>query len=166
MVFRLICDISPHLRQVGWAYGERTVSLLPGECGSIQILFHPSGRNRLQFPHEIRETMRRLQPHQQMNVIGDPAVDVGESVQSRHRTAQVSMKFWQEIGIEPRFPVRRAENDVVMERGVSRGHGKSILYRPCRDWQTKRAGLRWFARGARFTTGYRCIEPPVRRQRG
>lgn len=70
MMLGLIRDVFLHLRSRSRTHRECSVALLPGELSHADFLMHPDRRCFLQLPHEIRQTMRRLQSHQQMHMIG------------------------------------------------------------------------------------------------
>ena len=60
------------------AYGERRITLLPGES-AIKILFSPGGRFLLQVAKYIRNAMHRPETRQDMDMILNSADNLGHA---------------------------------------------------------------------------------------
>lgn len=122
MMHGLVRDVFLHLRPRARADGEGTVTFLPRKLMNLDFFMHPSGRSLLQLPHEIGKTMRRLQPHQQMYVIGHAAATLRIPAKSSHRAAEVFVKAVSPSNVNERRTILRGENDVVMQSEERRGH--------------------------------------------
>ena len=118
MMLLLIGNVMLHRLPGCRADGKCRISFLSREGGHTYLLMHPNGGCFLQLPHHVRETMRRLEAHQQMHMVCHTAHALRESSEAANRAA--------EIIVEARPPGRfnewlaafRSENEVVMQAQV------------------------------------------------
>src|SRR5262245_16755687 len=89
MVLSLVGNVLFHGVARRWTDGERGVSLLPRKSGFADLLMDPDRRRLFQLAHEVGQTVRRLQAHQQMHVIGNTASPLRHASQSRDRAPKV-----------------------------------------------------------------------------
>lgn len=123
MMLGLIRDVFLHLWPRRRTHGEGSIAFLPCKLPELDLFVNPHRRGFLQFPHEISETMRGLQPHQQVHVVGHPANTLREPAQPRHRASEVFVQAVPPHGINQRQAVLRGKDDVVVQREKRRGHG-------------------------------------------
>lgn len=129
----LVEHIRPHRLNVGRAHGETAISLLPRKARRFQFTMNPRRRFALQLPHHIREAMRGAQPREHMHMIRHATHRVGDAVHGIDHTTEASVDAVAMLGRYSRFPVLRAEHEMVVQREVCRGHYK------------------WFSRSGRST---------------
>jgi hypothetical protein len=78
---------------------------------------NPFGRRLFQLPHEITESMGRLEANKQMDVIFDSSKSLGDSIQTSNGASDVLMKPVDPSIGDPWFAKFSAECDVVVEAG-------------------------------------------------
>ncbi len=133
MMLGLIRDVFLHLRSRCRTHRECSVAFLPGELSHADFLMQPDRRCFLQLPHEIRQTMRGLQSHQQMHMIGYSADTLRKSAKPRDGAAEVFMQSFPPRRLDERHSFLRGENDVVVQGKERRGHGEAALLASLRD---------------------------------
>ena len=133
MMLGLVRDVFLHLRPRRWADGEGAVAFLPSKLTQLDLFMHPDGRSLLQLPHEIGKTMRRLQPHQQVHMIGHAADTLRIPAKSRHRAAEIFVKAVSPSNVNERRTVLGGENDVVMQSKERRWHNGAGWLASLRD---------------------------------
>ena len=133
MMLGLIRDVFLHLRSCCRAYRECSVALLPCELPQPDLFMQPDRRCFLQLPHEIRQTMRGLQSHQQMHMIGYSADTLRKPAQPRHSAAEVFVQSFPPRRVDERHSILGGENDVVVQGEKRRGHGDALLLASLRD---------------------------------
>jgi len=144
MMLGLVRDVFLHLRPRRGADGECTVAFLPGKLAQLDLVMHPNGRGLFQLPHEIGKTMRRLQSHQQVHMIGHATDTLRIPAKSSHRAAKVFVKAVSPCSVNERNTVLRGENDVVMQSEERRGHNGAVLLASLRDagrWRIVSGGI-------------------------
>ena len=133
VMFGLVRNVFLHLRSCCRAYRECSVALLPCELPQPDLFMHPDRRCFLQFSHEIRQTMRGLQSHQQVHMIGHTADSLRKSAQPCHGAAEVFVQSFSPRRVDERHSVLRGENDVVVQSKKRRGHNGAVLLASLRD---------------------------------
>lgn len=133
MMLGLVRDVFLHLRSRCRAHRECSVAFLPGELSQPDFLMHPDRRCLLQLSHEIRQTVRGLQSHQQMHMIGHAADTLRESTQPSHGAAEVFMQSVPPRGVDERHSIFGGKNDVVVQGKKRRGHSDAGLLASLRD---------------------------------
>jgi hypothetical protein len=133
MMLGLVRDVFLHLRPRRRANGECTVAFLPRKIAQLDLVMNPDRRSLFQLPHEIGKTMRRLQPHQQMHMIGHAADTLRKPAKSSHRAAEVFVEAFAPSSVDERNTILRGENDVVMQSEERRGHNGAVLLASLRD---------------------------------
>ncbi len=158
MMLGLVRDVFLHLRSRRRADGEGTVAFLPRKLTQLDLVMHPDRRSLFQLPHEIGKTMRRLQPHQQMHMIGHAADTLRIPAKSSHRAAKVFVKAVSPCSADERNTVLRGENDVVMQSKERRGHNGAGWLASLRD-----AGLSRIVSGGIASLNHRLMAgmPPA-----
>ena len=78
---------------------------------------NPFGRRLFQLPHEIAESMGRLEANKQVDVIFDSSNSLGHSIETSNGASDVLMKPVDPSVCDPWFAKFSAERDVVMEAG-------------------------------------------------
>ena len=96
------------------AYGERRITLLPGES-AIKILFSPCGRFLLQVAKYIRKAMHRPQTRQDMDMILNSADNLGHAVYSSDDPTEVGMKTRLPFGLNEGSPLFGREDEVKVQ---------------------------------------------------
>lgn len=140
----LVRDVFLHLRPRLRADGEGTVAFLPGKLTQLDLVMHPDGRCLLQLPHEIGKAMGRLQPHEQVNMIGHATDTLRIPAKSSHRAAKVFVKAVSPCSVDQRRTIFGRENDVVMQSEERRGHSGAVLLASLRDaglWRIVSGGV-------------------------
>ncbi len=133
MMHGLVRDVFLHLRPRARADGEGAVTFLPRKLMNLDFFMHPNGRSLFQLPHEIGKTMRRLQPHQQVHMIGHASDTLRIPAKSNHRAAEVFVKAVSPSNVDERRSILRGENDVVMQSKERRGHNGAGWLASLRD---------------------------------
>ena len=144
MMLGLFRDVFLHLRPRRRADGECTVAFLPGKLTQLDLVMHPDGRCLLQLPHEIGKAMGRLQPHEQVNMIGHATDTLRIPAKSSHRAAKVFVKAVSPSNVDQRRTIFGRENDVVMQSEERRGHSGAVLLASLRDaglWRIVSGGV-------------------------
>lgn len=121
----LVQHIAPYRLQMRSADGEGSVSLLPREACPAQFPPDPSRGFAFQFPHHIRQPMRRTQPRKNMDMVAGASDGMGDSVHAANRAAEVFVDATTSLESQPRFPMFRGENEMVMEGQMRRGHARA-----------------------------------------
>lgn len=123
VVFLLPGNVFPHCLPRSGTHGESRVATLSCKFpAAFHMLMHPCGGSLLQFPYEIRKAMGGFQSHQQMHMIRHAADGFGNATQAMDRATKIFMKPWTPRGIDQRYPVLRAENNVIMQAQIGGGH--------------------------------------------
>ena len=122
MMLGLVRDVFLNLWPGRRTHRESSVAFLPGKLAQLDLVMHPDGRSLFQLPHEIGKTMRRLQPHQQMHMIGHATHALRKPAKSSHRASKVFVKAISPCNVDERCSILRGENDVVMQSKERRGH--------------------------------------------
>jgi len=144
MMLGLVRDVFLHLRPRRRADGESPVSFLPRKLAQPNLFMHPDGRCLLQLPHEIRQAVSGLQPHQQMHMIGYAADTLGIPAKSSHGASEVFVKAISPCDVDERSAILRGENDVVMQSKERRGHNDTSWLASLRDaglWRIVSGGI-------------------------
>jgi hypothetical protein len=82
----------------------------------------PQGEIRLHLAHYIRQAMRRPQNGKKMHMIRRSAHSVRHAIHTANGTAKVAVNPFALFHVEPSFAVFRAENEMIVEGDVRRGH--------------------------------------------
>ena len=96
------------------AYGERRITLLPGES-AIKILFSPCGRFLLQVAKYIRNAMHWPETRQDMDMILNSADNLGHTVHAFNDPAEVRMKTWLPFRLNEGSPLFGREDEVKVQ---------------------------------------------------
>jgi len=96
------------------AYGERRITLLPGES-AIKILFSPRGRFLLQVAKYIRNAMHWPETSQDMDMILNSADNLGHTVHAFNDPAEISMKTWLPFRLNEGSPLFGREDEVKVK---------------------------------------------------
>lgn len=132
MMLGLVQHIRSHRINVGRTDREGTVSLLPFKPRHVKLSVNPFGRFAFDLPHHIGKAMCGPKPHENVCVIGNATNCVSDAVQTSDRATDVFMDAVNHRIGEPWFAILGAEDDVVMQREMSRGHGECFS-RSCRS---------------------------------
>jgi len=127
MVFRLIENVSLHLRSGGWADGECSITILPRKGMNADLLMHPHRGCLLQLTHEIREAMRRLQTNKQMHMVRNTTDTLSEASEAVHGAAEVIVKAPAPIIGDERRSLFGGKHQVVMQGKEGRWHIGGVL---------------------------------------
>src|ERR1017187_2053858 len=115
LVVRLLArDVSAQRCHMGPAYAKNRVALLPGKP-ALEVLRHPKRRGFLDFPREIRRSMRRFQTYQQMHMVLHASDRFGNPAQPAHGDSQVLMSASAPFRPQKGPALFGAKHDVVME---------------------------------------------------
>ena len=114
MVRLLGGNVAPHGVGRRGAYGERRITLLPGEY-AIKILFSPGGRFLLQVAKYIRNAMHWPEARQDMDMILNSADNLGHTVHASNDPAEVRMKTWLPFRLDEGSPLFGRENHVIVQ---------------------------------------------------
>lgn len=133
MMLGLVRDVFLHLRPRCRAHRERPIAFLPGELLQPDFLMHPDRRCLLQLPHEIGQTMRGLQSHQQMHMVGHASDSLRKSAKPSHGAAEVFVQSVSPRGVDERHSIFGGENDVAVQDKKGRGHNDAVLLASLRD---------------------------------
>ena len=130
MVFDLIPYVFPDCFNVRPRHTEGSISVLPGESPRSDILVHPSRGRRFDTLQYVRDSVRRSQTDQYVNVVLGASDLKGHTSHASNDTAHVCVE-----AIPPRIedgsgPIPGAEDELKKQAHVSRGQGN--LRRPCR----------------------------------
>jgi hypothetical protein len=173
MMFLLSGDVSDDLRQLASSKREGAVSLLPGESLLPRMFVHPHGRGVLDIAKHRGQAVHRTKTGGDVDVIVGPT-DLGrDTTDPLNAGTEEPVKIVTPGAANRRLTALRAENDVVVERGVCRRHDDD---RPS-DRGHRAKFYRTWTRGApagaqrRWRSGFRwrrCAPPPatVRRASG
>ena len=107
-------NVAPHGVGRRGAYGERRITLLPGES-AIKILFSPRGRFLLQVAKYIRNAMHW--PPDSPGYGHDPQLrrQSRAAVHAFNDPAEVSMKTWLPFGLNEGSPLFGREDEVKVQ---------------------------------------------------
>jgi len=146
----LIQHIGSDRFDLGSPHCERAVALLPSESRPIELSPYPSRRFALQLSQYVRHPMSRPQPSKDMDMVASSADGMGNAVHAADRSAEVFVDAGPCFGAEPRLPVFRREDEVVVQGCVRRGHPK-----------TSRAPAGAQLLPDRYTRWFRFAPPPA-----
>ena len=133
MMLGLVRDVFLHLRPRCRTHRECPIAFLPRKLTQHDLFMHPNGRSLFQLPHEIGQAMRRLQPHEQVYMIGHATDTLSETTQPTHGATKVFVQTFTPSSVDERNTVLRGENDVVMQSEKRRGHNDAGLLASLRD---------------------------------
>jgi hypothetical protein len=80
MMSRLLLDVFTNCCTLGSADRKRAITFLPREGTHSNLIMHPAGGNGLYLTKYISEAMRRAKTDQKMNMIGDAADALSNSI--------------------------------------------------------------------------------------
>ena len=129
MMLHLICNIFPHTGAVRGAYGERSVSWLPLKSFNSKFLVNPSGRCLFDVLNEGRKSASGRQANQQVNMVRRATDGLRNSMGCPDKSTEVFVQAWTPVVRDKWKSVLGAEDQVVVEAQVCRGHG--WFRRPC-----------------------------------
>ena len=133
VMLRSVRDVFLNLWSGRRTHRESSVAFLPRKLTQLDLFMHPNGRSLLQLPHEIGKAMGRLQPNQQVHMIGHATDTLSETTQSTLGAAEVFVKAISPRNVDERRSILRGENDVVMQSKKRRGHNGAVLLASLRD---------------------------------
>jgi hypothetical protein len=120
----LLVDVLDQRRHVRWTHRKRPISTLPRKPFNTMRL-HPSGRMALQLLHQLRQTLRRVQPHREMNMIGYATHPQTITSPVTNHGREVSMKRSTHSLVQKRPSILRAEHHVNQHETQSLGHARN-----------------------------------------
>ena len=126
MVLLLIKDVGTYLFQIWRTDRESSIAFLPRELRQSNGLFNPSGRISFHLPHHVTQPMSRLQARQKVNVIANSPDSQTDTALAINNAAQIGMNSRSNLRIEPILPILGAEDQVVIKRGMGRGHRSTL----------------------------------------
>ena len=91
-MFLLARNVLLHSLSRSRTHGKCPVPRLPGEPLDHDLVMNPHGRSFFQFANEVGQTMRRLQSHEKVNVVGHPTDALRHTAQTYDRSAEVLVK--------------------------------------------------------------------------
>ena len=148
MMLLLPTDVMGDLFEIRGADRERAITLLPGEAGHSNLLMNPFRRRGFEIAHHIGQTMGGPESDQQMNVIPHPANRFGDTSRRSNHAAQVSVQTVTPCGVNQDTAFFGAENEVVMEAQMGRGHTVSLQGMFCTRSRVVNAQIHRPVRGA------------------
>src|SRR6266576_4297075 len=113
-MFLLGVDVILHRVNVCVTDRERRVSVLPSELRFMVVLC-PNRGCFFHLLHEVRETMRRAQAEEEMNMVGNTSDGFGDSTKSAHGAAEVFVHLSAPRIAEKRAALFGGENDMVVK---------------------------------------------------
>lgn len=132
VMFFLIRHIRPDCLDMRGRNSESAIALLPRENGDLQLSVDPSRRLTLQFPHDIRKAVSRTEPSKHVYVIRNSTNCVRGSVHAFDYPTEIGMDSLAMVDRDPRFPVFRAEDQVIIQRQMGRRHPRRFSH-SCRS---------------------------------
>jgi hypothetical protein len=121
-VMRLLSfDVLNQRTGIRRAHGKRPISPLPRE--PIHTLrLHPLGRAGLQLLQQLRQALRRMQPHGQMNMVGYAANPEAIALFIAHNGRQIRMQRQSHTLVQQRPAILRAKHNVNQHKTQRLGH--------------------------------------------
>ena len=126
MVFLLMFNIARHTRPRIRTHRESCIPFLPGKPRGSNFGVNPDRRLFLQFSHEIRQTMRGFETDEQMSMIRHTSHSLRHATESLDQSAQILVQARPPLRRDRWETVLRAENDVVVEAEIRRGHEQDV----------------------------------------
>jgi len=122
MVLLLSDDIVAHQFFLRHTQRESAVAFLPLETGEFDLFVHPMRGVGFQIPYKSGEAMGGAQTDQQMDVVSDAAHHFSDAAEISSEPTKVGVKAVPQYNSDDRNAVFGAEDDVVMQGYVGRGH--------------------------------------------
>ena len=142
VMFLLILNIFTHHRSLGRAHSECAVAFLPLKAALADFLVHPARGNAFDLTHDIREAVSRAKPNEQMHMVADTAHAFRRTLQLFDHPTEEGMETFAPIQTDHVDSLFGAQNEVVVERKMSRRHVTRIpATLPGRN--PHRIGIRW-----------------------
>jgi hypothetical protein len=132
MMLGLVQDIRSHRINVGRADREGSVSLLPFKSRQVNLSMNPFRRFASDPSHYIGKAMGGTKTHENVDMISYATNGMSNAAQTSDRAADVFMDAANHRIGKPRFTILGAEDNVVMQREMSRGR-ESHFSRSCRS---------------------------------
>src|SRR3990170_3722831 len=123
MVSLLAADVFPDAFHLRRAHGKCRITVLPSECRAIRLRFaQPFGRVCLNGAESIGDRNLRWNDGENMDVVGCAVDFNARALNVADDSADVLVEFVLDRRADEWLAVLRAEDDVVVQLGISSGH--------------------------------------------
>lgn len=145
MVVLLSCDIITHCPELCGTHSEGSIALLPGEGSKPDFFVNPPGGYRFDLAQDVRKLMGGFQTDEKMHVIGHSSNFLRNAFELIDHPAKKSVEAGTPYGGYCADPVFGAENKMVMQCEVRRGHLRMMVPLPLPGQINFWNVLRWLA---------------------